>query len=551
MSLENPWIGYVTRSYQQIKDAVLTEFQSLVPEMTDHTEANPYVKMISIWAGITEMLGYYLDNKARELYLSTMRRFENAAKLAESYDYRIKGTVAATVDVKFFFNTPAPSDVLIPQGTEIKTNNDIIFFTLADATILTGETDVTVAAINQTVETGVSLGVSDGTGNQKFPLVSNVVDNSVIVTAAGTDVYSPVDTFAFSIGTDQVFVGGLNTDKVMEIKFGDDINGKIPLTGQALVVSYSTSSGADGNVGAGGINEVVTSVTVPSGFTLQVTNILAASGGTNQEDLEELQENMPKSLRTLMRAVTEQDYQDLAELVSGVAKAGVEFDCGKVIDIYVAPVGGGIASSALLTAVEDYLDDKKMVTTFVNAQAAGEVILKLAIDVNIFNNYDSGSVETAVTSALTSFLSISNQSIRGSVVLGDLYEQVETTEGVKNSNITSIKPVPHARPLNHDTALDWVRSVGDIETTTEWTVVAVSGTIYELFRGSVALGNFTFGTEYLQDELTFTINASGTYTPGNRWQFITYPVDRNISLEEPSILVSNDVDITLNIIGGQ
>lgn len=68
MPLENPWIGYTDRTFQQIKDNVLTKFQNLVPEITDHTESNTWVKGISIWAGVTEMLGYYIDNRARGFF---------------------------------------------------------------------------------------------------------------------------------------------------------------------------------------------------------------------------------------------------------------------------------------------------------------------------------------------------------------------------------------------------------------------------------------------------------------------------------------------------
>ncbi len=38
MPLQNPWVGYFDRTYEQIRDAVLTLFQSQVPEITDHTE---------------------------------------------------------------------------------------------------------------------------------------------------------------------------------------------------------------------------------------------------------------------------------------------------------------------------------------------------------------------------------------------------------------------------------------------------------------------------------------------------------------------------------
>lgn len=36
--------------------------QTKVPEITDHTESNLFVKIISIWAALVELLHYYIDN---------------------------------------------------------------------------------------------------------------------------------------------------------------------------------------------------------------------------------------------------------------------------------------------------------------------------------------------------------------------------------------------------------------------------------------------------------------------------------------------------------
>jgi len=56
--LTQSWVKYIDRSYQQIKQNTITNMQAKVPEITDHTEGNIFVKMISIWSGISEMLGY-------------------------------------------------------------------------------------------------------------------------------------------------------------------------------------------------------------------------------------------------------------------------------------------------------------------------------------------------------------------------------------------------------------------------------------------------------------------------------------------------------------
>ena len=98
----------------------------------------------------------------------------------------------------------------------------------------------------------------------------------------------------------------------MEMVFGDGIKGVIPSLGDSIAVNYAVSQGAEGNVAANTITDIISSVSVPSGFILKVTNPDRASGGANAETLEDLQRKIPIFIRTQERAVTRQDYQDVA-----------------------------------------------------------------------------------------------------------------------------------------------------------------------------------------------------------------------------------------------
>lgn len=80
-NLMNIWVSYLDRSYQQIKDRVLVKMASRVPEITDRTETNIFVRMISIWAGFVEQLNYYIDNWGRESFVSTARLYANPCTL--------------------------------------------------------------------------------------------------------------------------------------------------------------------------------------------------------------------------------------------------------------------------------------------------------------------------------------------------------------------------------------------------------------------------------------------------------------------------------------
>ncbi|NEP00796.1 MAG: hypothetical protein F6K58_19445 [Symploca sp. SIO2E9] len=105
-----------------------------------------------------------------------------------------------------------------------------------------------------------------------------------------------------------------------EVSFGNDQQGKIPPLGRNNIrmLHYRTGGGKQGNKPAQAITELKT--TVP--YVDSVTNLEAASGGAEQESLEWVKEQGPKTLRHRYKAVTAQDIEDLVYQAStDVARA--------------------------------------------------------------------------------------------------------------------------------------------------------------------------------------------------------------------------------------
>jgi len=144
MALKNQWVGYLNRSYQQIKSSLLTRLGETVPEVTDHSESNILVVIISMFSGVTEQLNYYIDNMAREAFISTARRFSSLVKLTRLIDYRIKAAVPASVDLlltlpdPLVFVVPGATSFTIPAGTEFTATNGIVFITYTDFVVTKG-----------------------------------------------------------------------------------------------------------------------------------------------------------------------------------------------------------------------------------------------------------------------------------------------------------------------------------------------------------------------------------------------------------------------------
>lgn len=549
MALKNPWIGYIERDYFSAKTAIINKLSFLAPEITDHTESNPLIKAIDIFCGILEQTNFYIDTRAREVYLVTLRRFSSALKIARSYDYRVRGTNPASVDLRFFVNNSTTAIITIPIGTEIKTKDGISFFTLAIGTIAINSQEVTIPAIQRTQKTGVTIGTSDGSGFQSFELEADVVDGSIEIQVV-SDNYTPVDSLSFAQADDKVFVGSIDENQLMAVEFGDGINGFIPDPGQDIIASYYLSDGASGNVAENTITEIVTTITVPPGFTLQCSNVFRATGGVDIESVTDLKKKVPKSIRTNLRAVSKTDYPDIAEMVNGVAKAAYDHACGKTVDMYIVPTGGGVASETLIADVFNYFEDKRMVTTDIRVFSAGDVRILLTIDVAVQKNFNRVDTIANVLANLLDFMSEDNQNIRGSVFLGDIYQTVENTDGVDHSEVKIMTVLPFAVPVGTAPTLLWIRSILPASSTTNnWKIKIISVSQYIMYKNGNFLGTFDIGTAYDLTDISLTVNA-GAYTISDSWTFISYKSFGSVTLTDLSIPTSQAENITLNGSGG-
>ena len=105
-----------------------------------------------------------------------------------------------------------------------------------------------------------------------------------------------------------------------EVRFGDGQYGMVPPEGRNNIrlCQYQTGGGTRGNLAANTVVQLKT--TVP--YIEKVTNLEAAGGGTEQESIDRVKERGPKFLRHRDRAVTWQDFEDLAyEASPDVARA--------------------------------------------------------------------------------------------------------------------------------------------------------------------------------------------------------------------------------------
>lgn len=118
-----------------------------------------------------------------------------------------------------------------------------------------------------------------------------------------------------------------------EISFGDGRNGMIPPAGvrNIRMAHYQVTQGSKGNIAAKTLKTLLSSVNGVS----KIENRVAAIGGADAETQEAMMERAPKRLRHRNRAVTVEDFEDLAKEAStevAIAK------CVPLVDLAADPL---------------------------------------------------------------------------------------------------------------------------------------------------------------------------------------------------------------------
>jgi uncharacterized phage protein gp47/JayE len=551
----NEWVGYLDRSYQTIKNSVLSKVTNSNPEMTDHSESNIFVIIISMFSGIAEQLNYYIDNLARESFLATALRRSSVIKHARSLDYRVKTRNPETADILLTWTdgggtpTPTPSAFNLQAGSYVENLSGLRFTLLADVNIPmgVGTSQVTMAQITQF--TNQVLGLTNNSKNQKISLGLSYVHKSSDVVISG-QAYAEVDTFAHSADTDFHYIVEVYEDGNAYLVFGDGINGVIPPNGFNVQVTYQTTLGADGRAGSGTLTENVTLLGLPIDTDATSNNPNNSSGGSAYEDADGLRVNAALSIRNLNRMVTGGDYKTLLEAEPGISKAKVNFCCGKLIDIYIVPDGGGVASGSLISAAQTVANSKKMITTFPTIRPSGDTRLIIKINVTAKLGRDLSVTKTDVENALLDYGSVENQNINGSVRLSDILAKIDNVDRVDFADLIFLYTIPYARPVNHTNVLVWTNEtkVASFEKV-NWKVVYNQGAgTFSITRNGAFVGNITLGAKFVASDniFEFTISA-GSYNDGDEWTFASYTYNNNITISDftiPTVQLS-DLDITV------
>jgi uncharacterized phage protein gp47/JayE len=458
MGITNKWLNPYQRSYQQIKAKLVESLMGLKDSqgqklITDYSEGNILIIILSLFAAIAEVLHYYVDNMARETFLSTARRYDSVVKHGALVDYHARAAIAATVDVilsRSITGNSIGAKLTIPQGTVFTDSNgnswlsarDVIWYsnvTTCKVPLIQHEKYTSSALNNMVIPSGDRVILNLGTlPNGKY------YEQGSMSLQIGGESWVLVDTFAKSKPTDKHFIVSVDEALNPYIMFGDGTFGKKPAAGAKItnVVFYLTN-GSQGNVKSNTITSIP-SVISSSITDATVSNAYDAAGGSNYENFTMLKEHIPLSVKTLGVAITKEDFESLAMLVDGVNKAKADYECGRKLTVYISPDGGAVASSELISRVYTLLSQRAPMTTWLKVKSAGKVQIILEMDVTGKKSYKTAEIQTQILTALYNAYSPEQAQIGGDVRISDIYALIDNLSTVDYLHLTKfyIKPWP-------------------------------------------------------------------------------------------------------------
>lgn len=418
---------YFLKDYSTIREEMIARLPVISDgKLTDLNESSVSVTLIEVFAAIADMLAFYLDSSALEAFLPTVRQPENVHRLAKLIGYRIRGVTSASAQIRFTLGKALTEEVYIPQGTQLGVlagggiGSRGLFLTTEKTSIPIGQTESELITVKQ--GTPYSEGfVGDGTANQVAVLGQQSVDIESLRVMTGNILWTQVESFLYSENEDFNYYVEEDYLGVIRVYFGDGKFGRVPAVGEAITIQYLQSSGEDGNVGAGAISLILSTITtLDSGArvnSITVTNPESAAGGSGKQSLEQVKTNAPGSLSALYRPMTKYDYNSLILRLGGVEHVNVwgeqeedppSYDNMNWVNVCLVPIGGGLPSENLKTIVKDYLVYNQPITVRVRFIDPDYVYVQVAMDVYITPGYSTEDVRIQITDEIRKFFELSN-----------------------------------------------------------------------------------------------------------------------------------------------
>lgn len=447
-------IDYTNLGYDALRESMLAIARQTLPEWTDQTENDLGVLLIELFAYASDITLYYQSRIASQLFPATSDEPESLVQLLRLLGYELRSAPPATVELAIAVDAAQTLPLTIPAGTvflaQTATDDRVQFESVRDVTLTSAVLGPTieenlrwflpVSVVEGSTMSDELLGTSDGSPNQLYALGQHpVIAGSITATVTGpggSTLWHAVRTFAAAGPVQRCFMVQRGADGTVTLLFGDGVNGAIPPKGSGLDqvevhATYRVGGGPQGNVPPG------TTFTSSISTLRKITAPAGGSGGAVGESVVGARDLAPRLYRAQNRAVTADDYVELALRAPGVGKArAVALNWNDVL-LYVAPSGRVEQPSELLR--RDLLaafEASRMATSVLRVLGPepADIFLKAVIRAEPF--FLQEDVRAAVTGATAGLIAFDVIDFGQSIFLSRVYDVLQSLPQVASLTVT-------------------------------------------------------------------------------------------------------------------
>ncbi|MEL6343786.1 MAG: hypothetical protein AAFV53_11685 [Myxococcota bacterium] len=302
-----------------------------------------------------------------------------------------------------------------------------------------------VAAISHGETIEEVLGGSDGvTPFQTFSLQRGPLTRlstgrriaPVLTVRVNAVAWQRVETFHDSGPDSRHFMLEVDADQQAMVRFGDGLRGAVPPAGRRNVSAiYRIGIGAVGNVSAGRIHRIARSHPLLEG----AVNPIETTGGSDPAGAEGIRTQATRYIRTFDRAVSVQDYADLALLWPGITAATSRWDPVLGVVLIVAQQDGAALAATDREDFRVWLDARRDTAQPLTLRDPVSVQVHLGISVEYDPDWLSHAVDEDIHDALwgeRGRFSFAPHSLGQGAHLSEVYALLGELAGVRYVEIT-------------------------------------------------------------------------------------------------------------------
>lgn len=458
-------IDYTSKDYESFRNDMIKQLGIKMPEYTDIRQSDAGIVLLELLAQGLDVISYYQDVLANEVFLVTEEQRSNALKWCRMLSYTPKASTPARFSQVFVLSSVQTTDTLIPAGTKVKTQSTTtepsVYFETEDDLVIPagalgnemqdGKYLYTVNVVQGVSVLGELMGSSNGAEGQSFKLnYSPVVLDSINILVnegAGFEKWDKVDNFIDSSSTSHTYMVDINDNDEAIITFGDGIFGKIPgIYENGIYCNYRVGGGTQGNVG---VNKIIL---LDSNLALVARTFnpeTAITEGQNKESLEEIKINAPVAHRTVWGALTTEDFAGVTKANFSEIDKAQSYATGermRDINIYVLLKNDVELSDYLKNQILNLFDEnnggRKLIGSGdVTVLPAVKTPVDISATLAVKPKYNFETVKNSITDFLTDYFAVGNYDFEKELSISELCADVmnpaNEIEGIRFFKITS------------------------------------------------------------------------------------------------------------------